>query len=726
MLKSFNAALSSLARDQPFDRFADMAELMLDAAVAIVDLNPEPVLVGRGRAASAITPWVVELALNAETVDLAALRDGEAALAGAPLPFAPPFARVVKIELTSGARRNLCLVFPLAPGLLVRRAKRFGAEGNRFLGEFALIQRYRAELRRHVKMFGHVERTAKIGVWEADPHSREQDWSDEVFRIHGLPTGLAPLIDETIASYPEPGRQRLAQAFRDLEHSGTVCDLTLPYVTPDGIERTVHIIGEMQRGGEQGDRLVGIFQDRTTQHKANERLWWMANHDSLTGLPNRALFADRFRLALQRRRRTNALVCLVLVDVDDFKRVNDTLGHAAGDELLKLVAKHLNEGTRANDTVARTGGDEFSIVLEDLRSHEDVEMVLERLRSALRVGLVWGERSMHVTLSAGVAIAPDHGLTEHDLTTAADLALYRMKATPEPALEIYRPVLGQIADERNRALARARDALLEGRIVPAYRPKVEVATGRVVGLAAGASWADGGVSPGADWAVIVEDADLAVKIGHHVTKRAVQEIGALSRALGEPFALSVNASVAELMRSDFLERVASLSYERLPGDPAITVEIAESILLDDGLGRLAARLRQAADAGVRFALGDFGQGYGSLVHASTLPLSEVRLAKRLLADIDADPANMTVVRAIIAFARALDLDLVFDGIATEADARALAELGVSFAHGPYFAPALPIDALRAYLSGENGIVDRRHPGPIEPPPGGLVCDATLS
>ncbi|WP_108663250.1 putative bifunctional diguanylate cyclase/phosphodiesterase [Acuticoccus kandeliae] len=702
MLNYFNAALNKLSRDQPFDRFADMAELVLDAgAVAIVDLHPCPTLIGCSESAAKITPHVVQLAASAAATDPVALAGRLAPLSGTPLPFAPPFSRVVNIAMVCAARQILCMVFPILPGIAPRRVQRFAAHGSRLIAENALIQRYRSDLRRYITMFDHVERSAKVGVWEADITTQEQFWSGEVFRIHEIPAGgLPPLINEVMAYYPEPGRTRLRDAFQELRLTGASCDVTLPLVTAAGTKRTVRVIADLQRAADGRDRFLGIYQDVTAQQEANERLWWTANHDNLTGLPNRALFADRFHKALERRKRSKTLVCLVLVDVDDFKIVNDTFGHSAGDELLRLVAKHLDEGTRAHDTVARTGGDEFSILLDDVRSREDLPLILARLKSALEVHLTWGERTMRVTMSAGAALAPDHGLNETELIAAADIALYRMKAIRAPSLALYEPGFGTMVEERSRLLAGVREALTRGRIVPHYQPQVDVATGRVVGVEALARWVtEEGVRAAETFAPAFDDPQLANEIGDAMADRAASEIGALNRMLSRRLSLSLNASLTELNGGSVLPRMIELANRGGIEGP-LTIEIAEAVFLEDRSGTITEAIRAAADAGLRVSLGDFGSGYASLVQIATLPIAEVKVARRFIEGLEEDISRQKVLHGIIDLARTLGLRLVIEGIETDAQAHRIRSLGAHLAQGFLYAPALSFDALHERLAAE--------------------------
>lgn len=726
MLEFFNAALAGLAQPRPYDGLADMAAILLDGAgVAFVEgVAPGeagegaslPTVTGANRAMVERARGVVQAgdvlaAAAAVTVtdvatltDLAALSAHGARLAGTRLPCPPPCARVIRLPVSKPApgRPVECLVFPLLPGVEPARLLQVIDAAGRRLAETTLMQRYRTDLKRYITMYDHIERTGKIGLWDYDLISRSLSWSDEVFRIFECPNEEAPTMERALQGFPSPGRERLRDELQEVQLTGAACDLTLPFVTTAGRKRVIRVIASLHRSGAGEERVLGVFQDVTAQQAATERLWWAANHDALTHLPNRALFADRFHKALERRKRTGTVVGLVLVDIDDFKQVNDTLGHAAGDRLLKEVARRLTETVRAHDTVARTGGDEFSVLLENLADEEALTDVLARLRQALQVRLNWAERTVLVTLSAGAAIAPDHGLTEHELTCAADLALYEMKDVQRDALALYEPRFGRAVQERNALLAAVREALEDGRIVPYYQPQVDIAAGRVVAVEALARWVtEDGVRPAADFAPALRDDELGARIGATIADQAIADIAQLNRGRCRKIALSLNASAGELVRDCLLERIGRLySSGETTGAP-ITVELNEDVVIDDPDGDLSRRLQEASAAGVRFSLDDFGSAGTSLVTVSMLPISEVKIDRRFVVGLEDDRTRQRVLRGLIEMARTLGLRLIVEGVETAEQMRRISELGGRFAQGFFYSPALPPKALAELLAKED-------------------------
>ncbi|ORE95876.1 PAS/PAC and GAF sensor-containing diguanylate cyclase/phosphodiesterase [Stappia sp. 22II-S9-Z10] len=705
MLKYFNAALTKLGRAQPFDHLAAMAQLALDSGpVALVDLSPQPTIIGCSDDAVSLRDSVVQMACDIDPIDIAETGDLGLPLAGTSLPFEAPWNAVIMLPMVGGGRRLAFLIFVPRTGLSAQRLSRFIVAAKRQVAENALTQRYRIDLKRYILMFDHLERTANIGVWECDLISGSMFWSDEMFRIHDRSPGEPmPSVSEALNYFVSPYNKQLEKLLLSAAVSSDPLDVTMPIETAAGRKRTVRVIAQRQSADEERpDRLAGVLQDVTAAHEANERLWWTANHDALTRLPNRALFADRFKTALERRKRTSNYVCLVLVDVDDFKHVNDTLGHAAGDRLLCLVAERLKKTVRANDTVARTGGDEFSILLEDLESREALNAVLERLRNSLDIYLTWEEQTVLVHLSAGAAISPDHGEAEHDLICAADLALYRMKEEALSALALYDPTFGQAQQERTQTMLSAREALKAGNIVPYYQPQLDLASGRIVGVEALARWIDGErVRTASDFACALADHELGAQISLAVVDRAIAEIAQINRDRADKLTLAVNASAGDLVRDTFLQRIGK-RVETLGSDNGqITIEITEGVVLDDPTGRLGAEIRAASERGVNFSLDDFGTGYASLIHISTLPISELKVDRRFVSGIETDAAKQKIIRGIIEVARSLQLRLIVEGVESAEQVRMITELGGRFLQGYYFSKAVPVDELKALLAQEG-------------------------
>ncbi|MEO1104124.1 MAG: GGDEF domain-containing protein, partial [Pseudomonadota bacterium] len=326
MLRKFKAALHRTTRPRQYEQWAGVVADMLGvAAVAIVDADTPSEVLAQTADKAKLTG---EIVANAVKVGVSVPRayDEYHVFSGVPIDAPPPFGRVINLLIKHEHSRVLCIIFPVLPGVTQPALSRTEALGERRMAEIALLERYRSDLKRFVTMFNHMERTAQIGLWELRLDLGELRMSDEVKRILDLPqqTVLTPL--RALRFFPRAARRQLIEAVIRTRDGGDSASYSLPVLTMEGAPRTVRVFITRHRTGEGVMEIAGVLQDVTEQQLATEKLWWTANHDTLTELPNRALFADRFRKALARRERTKQLVCLILVDVDKFKAINDTFG----------------------------------------------------------------------------------------------------------------------------------------------------------------------------------------------------------------------------------------------------------------------------------------------------------------------------------------------------------------------------------------------------------------
>lgn len=703
MLEYVNAALASLGRNQPLDHLAALGETLLNVdGLAIVQRGDADVAVGTSHGARLLDDRILRCALLVPATAVDEDASDDSVLLGTPIAVAAD-RRVIHFTLRADRFLLSCLIFHGEEGVERRAIARFAAAARRTACEQALMSRYRGDLKRYLMLFDHLQKTANIGVWEFDSESGKLYWSDQVFRILGLEAN-APIPENWRDLVVPADATRLDRAFEAVRRTGENADLTVCVLIPSGDRRVVRVIANRQGEDPATCRVSGVIQDVTELADATEKLWWTANHDPMTGLPNRALFADRFRKALERRQRTGKLLAVVLIDVDKFKSINDTLGHAAGDELLRCVARSLKDAVRKNDTVARTGGDEFSVLMEDFADFQGLDAVLQRLKRSMDVRLEWDASVRHVSLSGGAAVSPEHGVTERDLLAAADLALYRMKGMAGPSLSVYRPSFGQAMHKRNQLLSEVRAALEAGDIRPYYQPQVDIATGRVVGVEALARWVqgDGTALSAGSFSEALQDDDLGVRIGQCVVDQAIAEIASINRGRKEKVALSVNASGGELLRESFLARLQRAQDIANADAGPVTVEITEDVILDDTSGVLSKQIQDAHEKGIAFSLDDFGTGYGSLVHMTTLPISEVKVDRRFVAGIEHDPAKQKVIRGIIDVARSLDMRLIVEGVETADQVALIVALGGHLAQGFYYSKAIPFHELRQLLSDNDG------------------------
>lgn len=444
-----------------------------------------------------------------------------------------------------------------------------------------------------------------------------------------------------------------------------------------------------------------VSERKRTEQKLQElrdRLDYEARHDSLTGLPNRALLADRLELELARATRSGQGVAVMFIDLDDFKRVNDTLGHAAGDRLLREVARRLRAAVRPGDTVARMSGDEFVVVVPELQGEHPAARVARRLQRALALPFDLGGQSVTLRCSVGISLRPQDGAQVDQLLQQADMAMYRAKAAGKNDLCFFSPAMNLEALERQRIETRLRQALDSNGFHLHYQPQFEILSGRLVGLEALLRWTDaelGSVSP-ARFIPVAEDSGLIVPLGAWVLDEACRQVA----AWGLEVPVAVNVSPTQLMRGDFTETVrAALQSHGLRGS-ALKLELTERLVVrDPGLaGRRLARLQ---GLGVQLSMDDFGAGESAISSLLALPVDELKLDRSLMAGLGHTPESQRVVGALLALARGLNLPVVAEGVETPEQLAALRSLGCAAVQGYLTGrPAAPA-ALAALLGAAS-------------------------
>jgi diguanylate cyclase (GGDEF)-like protein/PAS domain S-box-containing protein len=453
---------------------------------------------------------------------------------------------------------------------------------------------------------------------------------------------------------------------------------------PDGTFATLLDRGFVVRDAAgRALRIVGATQDVGTRKAAEDELWRAAYHDPLTCLPNRALLRARKREAIARAERNGTAVALIYLDLDDFKDVNDTLGHDAGDAVLLGVAERLKACAPAGATVARFGGDEFIVLLPDLSSTDGVEGVVRSLLACLEVPLRYGQHELTCRASAGVALYPAHEASRAGLLKNADIALYAAKKAGRNRYVFFSGDMRQNVQRRISVLRCVRDLLARGAIVPFYQPKVRLDTGAVTGFEALLRWKDasGRIQlPGAIKDAF-EDPNLSVAIGRHMLDRITQDMKAW-RSAGLAFgSIALNVAAAEFGRSDFAENIlAKLREADLP-TAALEVEITETVFLGDGSEAVGAALRRLHENGVSIALDDFGTGYASLTHLKKFPVSWLKIDRSFVQDLGENADGTAIVEAVIRLSHSLGIRVVAEGIETEAQLHFLRQEGCDLAQG---------------------------------------------
>ncbi|KAA2284996.1 putative bifunctional diguanylate cyclase/phosphodiesterase [Arenimonas fontis] len=481
----------------------------------------------------------------------------------------------------------------------------------------------------------------------------------------------------------------------------------------DVLERTGHWAGEMWQKRKDGEEFLGwiemsevrdalgqrshfvaVVNDITDKKRAEQELRYLANYDTLTGLPNRALLSERLGRAIVRARRQETRVAVLFLDLDRFKDINDSLGHAAGDRLLKAAATRLQATVGASDTVARLGGDEFTVVLEDVESIPAVERMAREILTAFSMPLEVDERhDVSITPSLGISLYPDHGLVPTDLLKFADTAMYQAKAEGRNTYQIYNETMDAESRRRATILASLRKAMDRGEFRLVYQPRMALADGRITGAESLLRWHSaelGEIHPSV-FVPLAEESGLILQIGDWVLSEALQTLKRW-RAHGlTDVSIGVNVSVLQLVRGNLPEKLARMIEDL--GVPAnrIELEVTESMVMQNAEQHTSV-LNELRKLGVTLAIDDFGTGYSSLVYLKRLPIDTLKIDKEFIGDLTRDPDDEAITATVITMGHSLGLNVIAEGVESEQQLSYLREQGCDEIQGFWLSP--PLDAHR--------------------------------
>ncbi len=442
--------------------------------------------------------------------------------------------------------------------------------------------------------------------------------------------------------------------------------------------------------------MVGIAVER----KQSERqIRFLAHHDALTGLPNRVLLEERLSSALDDVRTRGGVVTLAFLDLDHFKLINDSLGHNAGDQLLKTVAQRAVACLEAEDVVARLGGDEF-VVLTVSRSSAERTAATRRLRALqmdIAAPVTLCGRSLRVTSSMGVALHPDHGDTSGALLASADIAMYRAKACGRNTMRVFSPEMAEISGTRLFRDQELRNAIVGEQLVLHYQPQVDLASGKVFAVEALVRWRhpERGLLPPSEFIPLAEESGLIVPIGDWVLKAACAQNRAWQLCGRPPVVVCVNVSTRQFLEKDWASHVAAILVETGLEPRFLELEITESTIMDD-VPAAKMILAELEALGVRLAIDDFGTGYSSLSVLKSLPFGCLKIDRSFVKDIPDDRDDMAITGAIVSLAQKLGLRVIAEGVETQAQVDFLRSSGCTEVQGYFF--GRPVEADRVMPS----------------------------
>lgn len=503
--------------------------------------------------------------------------------------------------------------------------------------------------------------------------------------------------------YRKQHRQDVASFFRTGEPSEAIGrSLELLAVHRSGREFPVELGLSVGQYGEKRF-VLAILRDISSQRQVEREIRQLAYYDSLTGLPNRALFEDRFRRVLNAAERAGHMAGLLFVGVDNLKAINDTRGHAFGDRLLKLIGQRLVKMVKGGATVVRWEGDKFIILLPGLQSVAEADGMATDILQAFADPCEVDEQYFFVTASVGGAIYPQHGTDGDKLLKHADMAMYAAKEQGRNTYCTFTEEMNRRVLERSELEHNLRQAMAREEFYLVFQPQVDQETGRVLGAEALLRWQHsekGMISPG-QFIPLAEESGLIVPIGHWVLRTACEQNKAWQLAGYPPMRIAVNLSARQFQQPDFYEMVAQVLRETDLDPRYLELELTESLLMADAVAA-AETLRALRGLGVGIAIDDFGTGYSSLSYLKTFPIDRIKIAQEFVLDINRDPGDAAIVETIIAMAHGLGLDIVAEGVETEAQLEFLRSRRCQVMQGYYFGRPMPAENFIEYLSDNFG------------------------
>jgi diguanylate cyclase (GGDEF)-like protein/PAS domain S-box-containing protein len=572
------------------------------------------------------------------------------------------------------------------------------------------LKRVEADLRERGRQLSAAQEVARLGDWRFEPGTGRFACSPQLYRIWGIdPATVTPTLAAVCRLIHRRDRKAAREVLRRAAEDGAAVETEFRIVQPSGAERCVRVQARGERDGRGGVVAVfGICQDVTERKRSEERIRYLAHHDALTGLPNRALFLDRLDQALARAAREDELVAVLQLDLDRFKDVNDTLGHAAGDHLLHVTADRLRRCLRRQDTVARVGGDEFVVLLPGLKRPTDAARAAEQIVRAVGEPVPYDGREIHTAASVGITVYPLDDTQPSQLVRNADIALYRAKAEGRGTYCFF--VGGMKAEVERRELLETelRRALAEDEFSLDYQPEVDLAAGQVAGFEALLRWRHperGPIVP-AEFLAVAEESGLMGPIGELVLRRAALQMRGWLDAGLRPGRIAVNLAPAQFRRGDVARTIAALLRETGLAPACFEVEVTEGLFLGRHPETIAEALRRLDRMGVRITLDDFGVGYASLTHLKRFPVRRLKIDRSFVRDITTDPEDATIVRALIGLGHSLGMTVVAEGVETREQLDFLRWHECDYAFGRLFAGPLAGAEVPGFLADAPALVEK--------------------
>ncbi len=536
--------------------------------------------------------------------------------------------------------------------------------------------------------YRHIFGSAPLGILQYDAHGKVIDCNEELIRILGSSRERLIGLDmmARLKDVELLGAIKKSISTGEGYYEGDYTSITGNKTTPiRAFFKTIQYADKGIHGG------IGIVEDFTEKRESEKLIKYHASYDTLTGLPNRRLFLDYLGSEISRAQRHNYYGALLYLDLDNFKTINDSLGHSVGDEFLIMVATRLTDSIRKEDVASRMGGDEFTVVLTELGKTSQVaagkvRKIAEELNLCLSSPCRVGERELQGTVSIGISLFPKDDKGVDDILKQADTAMYRAKAAGRNEICFFLPSMQEAADEKLHLSTELRQALKEDGLFVCFQPQTDI-SGNIIGAETLLRWEhpQRGMIPPDDFIAIAEETGLMQDIGQWVLRAACRKIRMWKESgwLQETQIVSVNISGIEIASPDFVSQIVRTLDETGADPNHLGIELTESSLVSTGQD-IIGKMIKVQELGVKFSVDDFGTGYSSLNYLKSLPLQTLKIDRSFVKDINSMEESSVLVDTIIMMARNLGLDVIAEGVETEQELQYLNNKGCTVYQGYYF------------------------------------------
>jgi diguanylate cyclase (GGDEF)-like protein len=578
------------------------------------------------------------------------------------------------------------------------------------------LSRTAAALAKSQASLDQAQRIAHLGNWEWDPRHDEMWWSDEVFRILGESPGKERvLLADWMARVHPDDRERVTSWFSEQRHPLGAASLVHRVLRPNDEERFVqHQTSPLYPSPATDSRLIGIVQDVTERMHAEQEVHRLAYYDGLTRLPNRESFRARLGQEIARCRREDSRLAVLFLDVDDFKRVNDTLGHSVGDQLLREMADRLRDCVRVNDVVgrqeptipdyevARLGGDEFTLLLVGVKAPQEAANVALRVQARLSEPYMLSGNETFVTPSIGVSLFPGDGEDAETLIKNADTAMYSAKRAGKNQYQLYDAAMNAVAKRRMSLDNQLRKALDRGELHLVYQPQLDLASGDIEAAEALLRWTNrelGDVPPD-EFIPVAEENGMIVTIGEWVLLTACTQARQWQEA-GVPIGrVAVNISVAQFVQPSFADVIRRTLNEASLEPSRLELEVTESLLAKD-VASATRTLNSLRELGVQLSIDDFGTGYSSMSHLKHFPVNRLKIDRSFVREVTSNADDAAITTAILSMAKSMRLGVIAEGVENLEQLRFLRESQCDLIQGYYVSRPVPFDKLVAFARAQE-------------------------